>query len=329
MSMLFKPTRTTRKGNKRVTTGTAKIGGRRSVKYVEIYGEILAATGIAANLTSDLIEYVVPDGHCAELYALGVMPDYDRGLDESNLLDIILAHNDKDFGFKFLCNHMGMNSLPYGNQFSKNPMRLLDFPMRRGNLTLKFNEGVEIEVKATAGAAAVDDDVRARARILLYEEADVAAIYGKTISDFATLPGGHDQSLPHRLFADYKRLAVATLGKSKWTDLYSLAVKDYEQILLSHVGIYPHEYADALKLYDHRLKWEAPEYEPYFHINESYNAMPFGDDDEEQPTFKLPSIVAKHMFTNTTLKVQIRDNGTIIPINGLAVQLLGTYRKVR
>lgn len=324
--MLFKPRRTRRKGNKRVTTGTAKIAGRKSVKYVEIYGEILAATGIAANLTSDLIEYVVPDGHCAELYALGVMPDYDGS---HNLLDITLAHNDKDFGLKFLCNHMGMNSLPYGDRLSKQPMRLLDYPMRRGNLTLKFNEGVEIEVKATAGAAAVADDVRARARILLYEEADVAAIYGKTISDFATLPGGHDQSLPHRLFADYKRLSEESGADSKWTDLYSLAVKDYEQILLSHVGILPHANSATLKLYDHRQKWEAPEYEPYFHINEDYNALPFGDDDDFRPTFKLPSIIAKHLYTNTTLKVQIRDTGTAIPQYGVAVQLLGTYRKVR
>lgn len=325
MSILFKHKRTSRKGKSKRREGTARIGGR-SVKYVEIYDSIAE---IAANLTKDLIEYVVPDGHCAELYALGVMPDYDAGLDESNLLDITIAHNDKDFGLKFLCNHMGMNSLPYGDRLSKQPMRLLDYPMRRGNLTLKFNEGVEIEIKATATATAVDDAIRARARILLYEEADVMALYGKTISDFATLAGGHDQSLPHRLFADYARLAAESGADSKWTDLYSLSVKDYEQILLSHIGILPHANADSLKLYDHRLKWEAPEYEPYWKINAVYNALPFGDDDDEQPTAKLPSMVASHLYTNTTLKLQLRDTGVAIPQYGVAVQLLGTYRKVR
>jgi len=298
----------------------------RSVKYVEIYGSL---SSISADLTKDLIEYEVPDGHCAELYALGVMPDYDPATETSNLLDITLATNDVDMGLKFLCNHIGMNSLPYGDRASKQPIRLLDYPMRRGNLTPKFNEGVEIEIKATAGDSDVSDTVRARAKILLYEPADVSANYGVGINNFASLPGGIDQTLPKRIFADYALLESATEGKSRWNDLYSLSVKDYEEITLTHIGIKPHAYADSGKLYDHRLKWEAPEYEPYWKINEVYNALPFGDDDDYQPTQKLPSIVAQHVYTNTTLKFQIRDNGTAIPADGLAIQLFGVYRRVR
>lgn len=317
--------RTARSGGK--PSGKKSSGARgRTVKYVEIYGTLSA---IGAELTKDLIEYKVPTGHCAELYALGVQPDYDAGLDESNLLDITIATDDRDMELKFLCNHMGMNSLPYGDRLSKQPMRLLDYPMRAGSLTPKFNEGVEIEIKATAGAVAVDDIIRARARILLYEAADVSRIFGATLSTIATLAGGIDQTLPRRLFADYARLPTATLGKSKWTDLYSLDVKDYEQIVLQHLGILPHANADSLKIYDHKLKWEAPEYEPYYKIIEAANGLPFGDDDDEQQTAKLPSVVADHIFSNTTMKVQIRDDGTIIPQYGVAAQLFGTYRRVR
>ena len=325
MSLRFKK-RTTKKQK-----GTSKPGGRtgrrgRTVKYVELYGSLASLT---AGLTADLLTYTVPDGHCAELYALGVMPDWNIGAAASRLLDITLATDDRDMGLKFLCNHAGMNALPYGDRLSKQPMRLLDYPMKRGNLTPKFNEGVEIEIKATAGTVSVADIIRCRAKILLYEPADVATYHGVTISNFASLPGGIDQTLPQRLFADYARLDPATGGNSRWVDLYSLSVKDYEQIVLSRVGILPHSNADELKLYDHRLKWEAPEYEPYWKITEAFNALPFGDDDDAQPTQKLPSVISDHIFSNTTMKLQIKDSGAIIPQYGVAVQLFGTYRRVR
>lgn len=327
MSLMFGKSKSVRGSKGKERTGRAKNPRTgRTIKYVEIYDTI---SSITAGLTSDLIEYTVPKGHCAELYALGVMPDYDTILTESNLLDITLATDDRDMSLKFLCNHLGMNSLPYGDRLSKQPMRLLDYPMRKGSLTPKFNEGVEIEIKATAGASAVDDIIRARARVLLYEPADVARVFGVTLSTIATLPGGIDQSLPRRLFAEYARLPAATLSKSKWTDLFSLAVEDYEQIVLSHLGILPHANSDSLKIYDSRLKWEAPEYEPYYKIIEAANALPFGDDDDEQPTAKLPSMVAEHIFNNTTMKVQIRDDGNIIPQYGITAQLFGVYRRVR
>jgi len=331
MSLIFrkKSVRSVGTGkNKKITiTGKASSGyGHHSVKYVELYDSL---DSITAGLTKDLIEYTVPDGHCAELYALGVMPDYDPATETSNLLDITIAADDRDLGLKFLCNHIGRNSLPYGDRASKQPMRILDYPMRRGNLTPKFNSGVEIEIKATAGANNVSKTVRARARILLYENPDVQAIYGATISNFATLPGGSDQSLPKRLFADYAVLGSATGGDRRWTDLYSLSVKDYEEIQVTHIGVSPAAHADSAKIYDHRLKWEAPEYEPYWKINDQYNALPFGDDDDYQPTQKLPSVIAEHIFTNTQLKFQIRDDGTAISAGELAVQLFGIYRRVR
>jgi len=327
MSLIFRRKNVKKTPTGRVVTGKAAPAyGHRSVKYVEIYGSV---DSITAGLTTDLIEYEVPDGHCAELYALGVMPDYDPATETSNLEYVSIATEDVDMGLKFLCNHNGMNSLPYGDRASKQPMRLLDYPMRRGNLTPKFNEGVEIEIKATAGDSDVSNTVRARAKILLYEPPDVMAYYGVGINNFATLPGGVDQSLPKRIFADYAILESATDGKSRWNDLYSKTIHDYEQVQLTHIGVKPHANADSGKLYDHRLKWEAPEYEPYWKINEQYNALPFGDDDDYQPTQKLPSVIANHVFNNTTMKFQIRDNGTAIPAGGIAVQLFGVYRRVR
>ena len=277
----------------------------RSIKYVELFGTL---SSLGAGLSSNIIDYKVPDGHCAELFALGIQPDYDPTGPTSNLLDTEIAHDAKGTGIRFLTNHIGKNALPYGDRASLQPMRLLDYPMRRGNLTSKFNEGMKLQLKVTAGASDIAKTVNARAKVLLYEEADAMAVYGVSISALATIPGGVSQALPRTLFADYA-LNYVTTARSKWEDAYSLTVKDYEQVILSHIGVCPHMNADALKLYDHRQKWEAPEYEPYWKIGDIINALTFGDDEDNQPTQKLPSMVADHVYTNTDLKVKVRDDG--------------------
>jgi len=300
--------------------------GAGRIKYVELYGSF---TSLAANLSTKVIDYTIPDGHAAELVAVGVMPDYDPTGPASNLLDTEIGFDDKLTGIKFLTNHIGRNALPYGDRASKQPIRLLDIPMKMGNLTPKFNEGMKLQVVATAGATAISKAVRARALVLLYEEGDAMAVFGVGISAFATLTGGVSQALPQILFTDYAVLAAATAGAGKWEDLYTKSVKDFEQVKLSHVGFSPHVNADELEIRDLRLKREFPEYEPFWKVNEVYNALPFGDDDDHQPTQRLPSVVADHVFTNTTIEVKVKDLAAVIPAGGVAAQLLGTYRRVR
>jgi hypothetical protein len=296
----------------------------RSVKYVELYGSI-ASGGLGAGLSGKVIEYKVPDGHCAELFAIGVQPDISSNYTTSNLGYITIARDGKDVGLKFLCNHLGKNILPYGDAESLQPIRLLDYPMRRGNLTIKFNEGQVIQIVANAKGT-LQSAMNARAKILLYEPADAAMYYGATVSNFASLPGGVEQSMPVMLFADFVE-DYATTVRSRWEDAYSKSVKDYEQITLEYIGVVPHANADALKIYDYRIKWEAPEYEPYFKITSGINSLPFGDDAEYQPTQKLPSVIAEHVFTNTDMKIQVRDSGAGAAT--VSIQLLGKYRKVK
>jgi len=298
--------------------------GRGSVKYIELFGS-LAAGSLGAGISANIIDYKVPDGHCAELFALGVQPDYSPGPPEaSNLKDVEIGFDDKLTGIKFLCNHLGKNSLPYGDASSIQPIRLLDYPMRPGNLTIKYNEGQRIQIVAT-GKGKLVSAAYCRAKVLLYEEKDVNMIYRASISNFASLPGGVMQSLPEMIFADYVE-DYTTGGKAQWEDAYAREVKDFEEIKITHIGVVPDPNVSNLKIYDHRLKWEAPEYEPYFTITAGRNALPFGDDAEYQPTQRLPSVIADHVFTRTTLKIQVRDTAAS---GKVSIQLLGTYRKVR
>jgi len=328
MSLIFrkggKGTKTPPGGGTRTPPSGSVKGG--TVKLVELYGSLAA---LSAGLSNKIINYTIPDGHCAELIAVGIMPDWNVGAGASRLLDTEIGYDDKLTGIKFLTNHAGRNALPFGDRLSKNPLRLLDYPSRKGNLTPKYNEGMKIQVVVTAGAVSVADTVRARAKVLLYEEADVRGIFGTGISDFATIAGGVSQALPEVLFAEYARTDPASAGKGQWEALYEKKVQDFEEIMLAYMGIDPHANADEARLYDLRLKKEFPEYEPYWKVNDAYNMLPFGDDDDYQPTTKLPTIVADHVYTNTTMRLYVKDLTAVIPQYGMAVQLLGSYKRTR
>jgi len=248
------------------------------------------------------------------------------------MLDTEIGFDGKLTGIKFRTNHIGENALPYGDRLSKQPVRLLDYPLKRGNLTVKYNEGMRVQIVASMDGTGVNASaIYAKAKIYLLEEADASRYYGKSISNLATIPGGVSQALPEELFADYTRLPVATLADGKWNDLYSRSVKDYEEITLTHLGIEGGTLinADEARIFDLRNKKEFPEFSPYWKINGAYNGIIFGDDSDERPMYKLPSVVTDHVFTNTTMSVKITDNLAIIPINGIVAQLIGKYKRVR
>lgn len=298
----------------------------QSIKFVELYGTVAS---INAGLSYKIINWTIPQGYAAELIAVGIMPDWNVAASASRLLDTEIGYDDKLTGIKFLTNHAGMNALPYGDRLSKRPMRLLGKPMTRGSLTPKYNEGMKIQIVVTAGSVAVADIVRARAQVLLYEQSDCESIFGVGLSKLATVEGGVEQSAPNRLFAEYGRNSAASAGTGQWEDLYTRTVQDYEQIQISHVGIKPHSNSLQAKLYDLRNKKEFPEYDPYFTVLEDANSLPFGDDDDELGPAQLPDVVASWPYINTTFSVKQKDNNAVIPQYGMAVQLIGEYRRLK
>ncbi|MBA7491246.1 hypothetical protein ES702_01791 [subsurface metagenome] len=196
--------------------------------------------------------------------------------------------------------------------------------MRRGNLTPKFNDAMNIQIRITMGAVGANlSIIRCRAKILLYEEADCLRVFGVPIKQIATLPGGVEQSAPQTLFADYVN-AFGTGGLAQWDDAYTKSVKEYEEIKLSHLGVLPDANLRQVRLYDLRTKKEFPEYEPYWHTEPAYNALSFGDDNDTRGIQKLPSVVGEHVYTNTTMTIKVKDAAVA---STFYAQLLGTYRR--
>lgn len=297
-------------------------GEHKTIKYVELFGTI-ASGALAAGLSRKIIDYDIPDAHGAELYAVGVDPDWLAP--NSNMLDTEIGYDGKLTGIKFLTNHNGRNTLPYGDRSNRQDIRLLDYPQRRGNLTPKFNDAMRLQIVVTMGAGGANlSDIHCRAKVLLYEEADCMATFGVPVSRIATVPGGVEQAMPQRLFADYKD-AFVTGGAAQWEDAYTKALKEYEEVKLSHIGVLPDVNLRQVKLLDLRLKKEFPEWEPYFHCEPVYNALSMGDDDDHRPTTKLPSVVASHSYTNTTMTVKVKDAAVASTVY---IQLLGTYRRL-
>jgi hypothetical protein len=313
-------------------SGGDVLGTSGHIKYVELYG---TTSSIAAGASAQVINYQPPSGFAAELYAVGVMPDVNIPTGLSNLLSTSIGYDNKLTGINFLtasgwaAGQPGMNALPFGDRGAKQPLRILDFPMQPGNLTVKYKMGsyVQIVCYASSGTA-VSQPVRARAKLLLYDAYALSSVYGASLSNFDALPGGVNQALPITLFCDYALLGTATGGNGQWVDLYTKLLGNYEQILLTAVGVAAHDFADSGKLLDLTQKKEFPEYEPYFKINSVYNTLPFGDTTDEQPTQRLPASALTYPFTNTTMKFQIRDTGVAIAVNQIAVQLYGVYKRL-
>jgi len=301
-------------------------------KFVPLYGEV---DSIPANGAKPIIEYKVPTGYVAELFAIGVIPDYDPSTGASNLDGIYVAHATEkgSVGSAFVhsnlsANHNGRNAVPYGDRASKQPIFVIDRPLTAGNLTYKFAQGRVIQIVGKAGASATGK-VRARAFIYLLDESDVRAIYGVGLNEFASLAGGHNQEkpvLPYYEYFDNK----ATAGTGSWEKLAQIKIEDYEEVQLFQIGVAPHDNALQLRLYDDRENKYFPDRDPYyFRITPEENMLPFGDDDDYQGRLPLPDDIVSHVWTHTSLDIEIKDNNAVVPDGGVRVQLIGVYRARR
>jgi hypothetical protein len=305
----------------------------RVAKFVPLYGEV---DSIPANSQVPIIEYKVPTGYVAELFAIGVIPDYDPATGASYLDGVSVAHaTDVGAGVgsvfphsNISANHNGKNAAPYGDRASKQPILVIDRPLTPNNLTYKFASGRVIQIVGKAGSTATGK-VRARAFIYLLDASEVVSRFGAGLNEFASLPGGHNQErpvLPYFEYYDNK----ATAGTGSWEKLAQIKVEDYEEIQLTQIGVAPHDNAYQLRLYDDRENKYFPDRDPYyFRITPEENMLPFGDDDDYQPRLPLPEDITTHVWTHTSLDLEIKDKNAVIPDAGVRVQLVGIYRAKR
>ena len=297
------------------------------VRLVELYD---TASSISDGAEALIISWQVPTGYVAELIGLGVVPDYDPDAGTSYLdgVSVAVGTSPTRIGKKFdhsnFSANYGKNILSYGGDGAEQPLFEIRPYLTSGSLTYKFAEGKYIQIVGSASGGTASN-IKARAKVLLIPKEEVPMYYGVDASRFTTLPGGQDQEKPVLLYAEYFD-NLATSGNSKWEDLTAISIQDWEAIRFTHIGVTPAEHADALKLYDNRTKEEIPDREPYWKITTGVNMLPFGGDTSKQPMYALPSFIANKEFNNTTVDIQIRDDGTALSAGDVRVQVLGVYR---
>ena len=204
-------------------------------------------------------------------------------------------------------------------------MLVIDNPLTMGSYTYKFASGQVIQIVGKAGSTATGK-VRARAFIYLLDENDVLNYFGVSLDDFASLPGGHSQKKPDLPYFEYFDNAE-TSGTGNWEKLAEIKLEDYEEVQLLQMGVKPHDNSYQLRLYDDRLNKYFPDRDPYYwRITDTENMLPFGDTNDYQPRLPLPQDVVSHIWTHTTLDIEIKDKNAVIPAGGVRVQLIGIYR---
>lgn len=296
-------------------------------RLVELYNE--HTSGIGDNAQDIILSWQVPTGYVAELVAVGVIPDYDPDTGASYLDTVQIASGTrgdrigKIFEHSVFSANYNKNILSYGNETTKQPLFKFGEYGNPHSLTYKFASGRYIQIIGGASGGTTGT-IKTRALVVLYEKDEVPVIFGVPAERFSTLPGGHDQENPILLYAEVFDNS-ATSGNAKWEDLASIDLESYEYLSIHKIGVIPHANADALKIFDNRTKEEFPDREPYWKVQEGVNMLPFGRDQDIIPMRELPDFISSKVFNDTTLKIQIRDNGTSIPADAMRVQVLGVY----
>jgi len=299
------------------------------MKYVPVYGEI---DSIPANNTGIIAEFEVPAGKYAEVYAVGVIPDYDPTTGDSFLDYVSFAHSTVkgEIGSTItrcrLSANYYRNAVPYGNGASKQPEFLIDIPATTGNMTYKFAAGDVIQLVGKALSTATGK-VRARFEVILLEPEEVSAIYGVTSPDeWINLPGGYSQKNLLPLY-DFFTNQSPTSGTGKWEKFAEVSVQDYEYIHIRELGFAPNDNSVWFRIYDESGNKYFPSLTNYpFRVTKTENELPFGSDKDYQPRRPAPVDLASHLFNNTKIDFEIQDNGNSIPENGICLQIVGSYR---
>ncbi len=298
---------------------------RFRVRYIEIYNEYTST--ISANSEATILSYTVPSGYALEIFAIGIVPDLDASTNTSGLHKVYprvdgVAWEDLEWAANWF-----YNSLPMGDPASLQPIKQISSPLTPGNLTLKVGEKSTFELRGVTLGTATQGTIKVKCLGYLLEKEDVQSIYGTDIGGFTGLPGSV-KNTDLGLYAEVVINSSATGGDNKFTNILEKDIPNYKQIIVNAMGVKTHANADALRFYDERTNVYFPDREPYFVVKQGVHGWSFGSHLDYQPVKTLPNPIPSWVWTNTVLRLQLRDNGTAVPANSFVVQLYGLQRKV-
>ncbi len=298
---------------------------KHRVRFIELYGEYSGT--ILKNSEAVIFEYTVPTGYALEIYALGIVPDYDPSTGASGLHAVYFKDNDLPFENLFYPANYYYNALPFGGGYSKQPIRKFGDPLTPGSFTLKFREKRTFKVVGQTLNADTVGNIKVRALGYLLEPDDISKVYGTDMAGFGELPGSQ-RFIAGRPFGMVIYNSAASSGDTKWNTLLSKDIPDYEQYIVTHMAVKPTTNLDALRFYDVKDSLYMPDREPWLLAREEDYTWPFGGPNDYEGMRVLPAPFPTHIWTNTTMTIEYRDLGTAISANDLIVFIYGIWKKV-
>jgi len=286
----------------------------------KLYGEVARNNTIASNASHDTIEDREVFGWL-EIFAIEVAPDYNP-TDSSSHLDRCQLYIDKDtHGIRPLkCDYYN-NMAPFFqvSGFSARADVTLFF-----DPTIKVNKGRELILRFFADATGVTSYYFTRVYGLLYDEDEVRELFGlDDPDDFEKREGGITQEaevvMPFHAYGTNE--AATQPGRPYDLEDLTVRIRADESLQLFSIGGRPHSNQQQLLMVDHRTQrvfFDKPLLTQGIQTGAHLNEAPVGIAADMRPPFLFP-VDYLPTLEDTTLRVQVIDNGTSIPAGGTFV----------
>lgn len=287
---------------------------------MKLYGRTRTNDTIAANAYHDTFHDAELDGYL-ELIGIMVAPDLDPAGLTSNLNTLQLLVSDTEIPgiFPFKVNYYN-NELPFAGIHPGTR------PMCRFEPSLKIAKGREVALRLNADAVGVSNPYWVRPVGFLYKEDEVAEKFGlRDTKDFEAIEGGIAQGLDKVIpFIKSSTNKDATTA-GEWYDLEDLTLKVLadEEIEITAVGCIAHTNQKELRFANRDKAIIGAEFP--FATNANINELPWGCAWQDSGPYIFPESI-RPRYRDDQMRVEIRDNGAVIPAKEALVYVRGTKR---
>lgn len=289
----------------------------------KLYGETKTNTTIAANLShltfvdKELSGYV-------ELFSVLVIADYLAGASHLDIMRMLVDDNQKMYDFKV---NYDANMLPWGNNVAMpygglHPGRRPFCPFLP---TVKINKGRKLELEFHADATGVSVPYYVKPVGLIRTAEEIRSEFGIEPEAWEAQEGGINQG--RERVEPFIKFGVNDAGTTpgEWYDIDDLSFRIYahQELTIMGIGTVPHANQKDIRIADIDRTILGAQYP--FRTAVLVNELPFGNAYQDGGPFAFPELV-RPVVSDDFLRVQVRDNGTLIAANGALVQIRGIWR---
>lgn len=262
-----------------------------------------------------------------ELFSILVVPDYAAGASHLDYMRLLVDDSQKMYDFKV---NYDANMLPWGNNVAMpyggiHPGRRPFCPFLP---TVKINKGRKLELQFRADATGIAAGVAYYVKPvgILRTEEEIRSEFGLDDADLweaqeGGINQGRERVEPFLKFGTNDKATTV----HEWYDIDDLSFRIYshQELTIMGVGTVPHANQKDMRLADIDRAILGAKYP--FRTDVLLNELPFGNAYQDNGPFAFPENV-RPIVSDDYLRVQIRDNGTQIPIGGAMVQIRGIWR---